>query len=265
MTYCVLCKVCSPPTITRGGSFKRAINYAQEHLRKFHRIRWNLNEDVVEEIEEYISNSEEREINLSLEGTTIIYAKDVKTWTVISPLIEVFPSDVQPRITREELIFAREVAKKLAEEEKEKRRREEEERKRRRKALVYKKRYFKYWFKYDIKDEGTRLSLTLFTSKTCEERAEYARLWSEYHSLKITSEDTPEFYKTLKELKKHRLHTQPLGKKDLEELRINYSLLCRKCPLKPICGLSRSARSLSREILVEEGCVLLQKLFAPSP
>ena len=259
--YTCYCKLCQ---YRRGGTFDIVADSIDTHLQRTHKIVWRDSEgdtfrDFTKKIKRLIPSlkGEDGVVEVSVEGATVVYDKMEKAWSIITPLFEI--SSAGHRITEEEWREAKKVAEAL----KERRRIVEREWKR----IKYKRKYNHYHLKYyeqHLKNESLHMYQNLST-ETNIEHAKFMQLWCEYHSLKITSEDTPEFYKTSKELKKHRLHTQPLGKKDLEELRINYSLLCRKCPLKPICGLSRSARSLSREILVEEGCVLLQKLFAPSP
>ena len=270
--YTCYCKLCQ---YRRGGTFDIVADSIDAHLQRAHKITWRDSEgdtfrDFAKKIKRLIPSlkGEDGVVEVSVEGVVITYDKAGKVWSIIAPLFEI--SSAGHRITEEERKEAEAIAERL------KREREEleRERERERKRIKYRKKYHRYHKCYGdyFKTKAFHTLQNLSTPSSIE-RADFMQLWTEYTTLKTGGNvDTPEFHEVTEELKRHRLWGQPMTKKDLEKLkkdlsllRLDHSRLCKKCPLRTFCKLSRSAHYLSREILAEEGCVLLQKLFALSP
>jgi len=241
------------------------------HIQRTHKIAWRDSEgdtfrDFVKKIKKYIPllSGDNSVVEVCVEGARIVYDKVEKAWTIITPLFEI--SSAGHRISEEEVEEARSFAERLKEEGK--------VTEREWKRIKYRKKYHHYHQKYykDYFETKTSHTLQSLSTPSSIERVEFMRLWTEYTTLKTSGDvDTPEFHETVERLKKHRLG-QPMTKKDLEKLKkdlsllhLDHSRLCEKCPLRRFCKLARSAHFLAREILMEEGCVFLQKLFAPSP
>jgi len=253
--YAVACKVCNWER--RNINLDLAIRIIDRHLMEAHRISWCIEgktlPTLIKELRKIIPSlnaSESGVISLVMGGATIIYDQTTHSWVIITPLFEVA---VGCKIKEEE----RKEAKRIVEQIKERRKNLIEcEQKR----IKYKKRYSRYIQKYYgdyLKDSSLHTTQNLASERS--EHAEFMHLWTEYISLKTTKEDTPEFSEARKSLKKHRLYTQPVSGKDLNALRINFSRLCSKCPLKILCKLSFSSRFFgSEEELVRAGCIKLQ-------
>ena len=272
VSYSVVCKLCG---YRREGALDIIIDSIDKHLSQRHKITWRDSEgdifrDFMKKVKKLIPqlSGEKGVVSACVENTAITYDKVEKVWSIITPLFEI--SSAGHRITEEERKEAEAIAERL------KREREEleKERERERKRIKYRKKYHRYHKCYGdyFKTKAFHTLQNLSTPSSIE-RADFMQLWVKYTTLKTGGNvDTPEFHEVTEELKRHRLWGQPMTKKDLEKLkkdlsllRLDHSRLCKKCPLRTFCKLSRSAHYLSREILAEEGCVLLQKLFAPSP
>jgi len=254
--YSTVCKICR---WRRGGiNFDLAVRVISRHLTSQHGVSGSIGGKdplaLVKELRKvipHLPSNEDGTVTIVVEDATIIYDRVTRSWTVVTPLFEI---GAGLKIKEEERIEA----KRIAEEIKEKRKTLVEcEQKR----IKYKKRYSRYTQKYygDYLKDSSLHTIQNLTSERSE-HAEFMHLWTEYISLKTTKEDTPEFSEARKSLKKHRLYTQPVSGKDLNALRINFSRLCSKCPLKILCKLSFSSRFFgSEEELVRAGCIKLQE------
>jgi len=217
--YTCYCKLCQ---YRRGGTFDIVADSIDAHLQRAHKIAWRDSEgdtfrDFAKKIKRLIPSlkGEDGVVEVSVEGAVITYDKVEKVWSIITPLFEI--SSAGHRITEEERKEAEAIAERL------KREREEleRERERERKRIKYRKKYHRYHKCYEDYFK-TKAFHTLQNLRF--ERAEFMRLWCEYHSLKpfidsLSSQELERLKEVEKELKKQSVRpptTRELLKMEME-------------------------------------------------
>ena len=198
------------------------IDSIDKHLSQRHKITWRDSEgdifrDFMKKVKKLFPrlSGEKGVVSACVENTAITYDKVEKVWSIISPLFEISPAG--HRITEEERKEAEAIAERL------KREREELERgrERERKRVKYRKKYRRYHKCYGDYFK-TKAFHTLQNLRF--ERAEFMRLWCEYHSLKpfidsLSSQELERLKEVEKELKKQSVRpptTRELLKMEME-------------------------------------------------